>query len=77
MLPLKFPFNRPPYSMTFYFLFLGSTKALLILENCLGSTKSTQLQATLTTHLDGNLPKITSDKTNTILYSFERDFRAD
>jgi len=39
----------------------------------LGSTKSTQLQATLTAHLDGNSPKNASD-TNTILYSFERDF---
>ena len=75
MLSPKFPFIRPPYCMTFCFLFCCSSKALLILENSLGSTKSTQLQATLTTHLDSNSAKNTLD-TNIILYSFERDFWA-
>ena len=46
-LPLKFPFNRHPYYLTFDFLFCCSSNTLLIRRNSLGSTKSTQLQARL------------------------------
>ena len=70
-------YNLPNgYCVTFCCRFCCSLNTLLIRRNSLGSTKSTQLQATLTAHLDGNSPKNTSD-TDTILYSFERDFWAD
>ena len=76
MLPQKFPFNRHPYCVTFRLRFCCSSNTLLIRGNSLGSTKSTQLQATLTSHLDGNSLKNTADKI-IILYSFEGDFWAD
>ena len=49
---------------TFCFPFCCSKKALLKLGKGLGSTNSTQLQATLTAHLDGNSQKNTSEKTH-------------
>ena len=76
MLPQKFPFNRHPYCVTLHFLFCCSSNTLLIRQISLESTKSTQLKAALTTYFDDNSLENTLD-TNTILYSFERDFWAD
>ena len=72
----NFLFNRHPYCVTLHFPFCCSSNTLLIRGNSLASTTFTQLQAILTAHMDGNSTKNTSD-TNTILYSFERDFWAD
>ena len=53
------PFSQLPILIAclVYFPSRNSSKTIVTRLNSLGSTKSTQLQATLTAHLDGHSPK--------------------